>query len=76
MKAWNATWRRMHSNLQSVGGDGIVPIAEFFDELVEIQYPKTYDPTDWYRGTEARIDVAAFTFYEVFKPHLTRKPGE
>jgi len=76
LKAWRATWNRMHSSLKAVGSDAIAPIAEFFDQLVAIQYPTSYDPTDWNRGNEARLDVASFTFYEVFKNHLTRVPGE
>lgn len=70
--SWAATWVRARDVLLTTNDDKtVVDVADMFDELVREQYPTTYDPTDAFRGAEARADVSAYTFYEVMEPHLT-----
>lgn len=70
--AWKGTWSRLVSTIKPIGGVVLADIASMFDALVQLRYPLSYDPVDPQRGREARADVSASTFYDVFSPHLNR----
>jgi hypothetical protein len=70
-KSWEVTWIKLRDAVSSADSGHL--IADFFDELAALRYPRTFDRTDWIRGPEFRNDVTARTFYKVMKDHLTRQ---
>lgn len=70
--SWRGVWGRLATTVKPVGGVVLADVADIFDELVCQKYSATFDTMDHLRGAEARADVSARTFYEVFQPHLKR----
>lgn len=70
--SWTATWTRFRDTLQPMGGTVLAEVVDLFDGMVAWEYPETYDHRDEMRGSQARTDIAASTFYEAMRPHLTR----
>jgi hypothetical protein len=71
VKSWETAWKKIQSTLHPLGGTTLIEIADFFDGLVELEYP-SFDDMDKLRGAAARLDSAASTFYEIFNDHLGR----
>ena len=69
-KSWELAWKKVRDIIRSMSGGNLADIVDFFDGLVEIQYPKTYNRAERLRGEEARRDVAAREFYIVMEPHI------
>ena len=71
-KSWEFAWKKTREIVRSMGGGYLADVADFFDGLVELQYPETFDPMKRTRGNEASNDISSRTFYVVMEPHLKR----
>jgi hypothetical protein len=69
---WSGTWRKLHGMLTDRDDTALVDVANFFDNLVRLQYADDYDPQATNRGMGVVSDISAVTFYEVFGNHLSR----
>jgi hypothetical protein len=70
--SWKMTWKKLKDSVASSDKGVISEIADFFDNLVAIEYQENFDRTDQFRGLGARSDTSARIFYTVFEPHLKR----
>lgn len=71
-KSWELAWKKVHEIIRAMGGTSLAYVVDFFDGLIEIKYPETFDHMTFTRGEEAKKDVAASTFLTVMKPHIRR----
>jgi hypothetical protein len=71
-KSWELAWKKVRETIRSMGGGSLADVVDFFDSLVELQYPSTFDPTKRNRSREVGDDISARMFYVVMEPHLKR----
>jgi hypothetical protein len=70
--AWRAAWNKIIEVLAAEGGVLLPEVADYFDALVKLKYPHTFDPMEKYRGRDASLDTSSRTFCEVFERYLPR----